>query len=151
MTEVPLPDLALQRAAETFLARSAADPGMPALKLHLLILPMGGGPDPIEPDQVFRIPVAWTGQLVHWVLVADDAGDLQLQIDLATYDSYPSVTTVASDTAGPSLSGAIKNESPEQWLPGWNPYVHDGDWLIVTTVGTPTVTGATLGLRLRED
>jgi hypothetical protein len=153
-----LPDRELQRAADNFASRLRPPRGSRPAEIRFLIIPMGEQTSIpttlIPPDYLVRIPVAWDTLIIGWILFADVAGSLDLSIRQATYDGYPSTIDMVGAGPGPSLGGAIKSISPGANLGGimsWSStLLRDGDCMLISPIGTPTVHAATLGLRVQR-
>lgn len=103
----------------------------------------------IDIGQKAIIPFEFPCQIVGWRLLADIAGDLELDLLLDDYASYPPTSAdsiVAS--APPFLSAQSKNLDTA--LVGWSTSVADGDVLIVEVVSASSITQFSLTLKLRR-
>lgn len=98
----------------------------------------GGSPVTTGVKGYFRFPVAAT--IIGWTLLADLAGDVDFDVSLDPFASYPPTTSVLT----PSLSGVDNDEAT-----GLSQAVAAGDVVGYEITGTPaTITRVTLILTL---
>lgn len=93
------------------------------------------------------VAVHFDGLITRWRLLADELGDLQVDVWKTTYASFP--PTVADSITGsdvPVLTSAQKNESTA--LTGWDVELNDGDTLRFNIDAADTITRATLLLTI---
>jgi hypothetical protein len=93
------------------------------------------------------VAIHFDALLVRWRLLADEIGDLQIDVWKTTYAAFP--PTVADTITGgdiPQLTAQQKNEST--LLTGWTTDVNDGDVLRFHIDSAATITRATLLLTL---
>jgi len=84
------------------------------------------------------VPVPEDCEIVAWTIVADQAGNIVVDVWKDTYANYP--PTVADTIAGaekPTLAGAIKNQ--DLALGTWTTDCAEGDWLAFNVDSAATV------------
>jgi hypothetical protein len=93
------------------------------------------------------VAIHFDGLIIRWRLLADQPGNLVVDIWKATYASYPPLVADSITAADlPTLSAAEKAEDTA--LTGWTTGVNDGDTLRFHIDSAATVTRATLTLTL---
>lgn len=146
-----LPDLQLERAAESFAGRIRVPQGVRDATVHLLLAPFDGGGAAIDPStqQPQRVLVAWECIVIEWRLVADVAGQCAFDIRRVGWATYPSSVSIVGG-ANPALGGL--DHTKAQPTSAWSPRLHDGDTLLVSLLSAPapTVTYCCLALRAME-
>lgn len=104
-----------------------------------------GGGSVLAVGQKVRLPVEFDCTIVGWVLLADQSGDVELDILKDPYASYaPSGTTSIVASAPPEISGANKNRSST--LTGWTTAVSAGDVLVLDVVSATAITNLSVTL-----
>lgn len=97
-----------------------------------------------------RAQIPYDGTIVSARLVADQAGDLVIDIWKTTYALFDGGATHPVDadsitaSAPPTLSSGLKSE--DTTLTGWNKTITAGDWLVCNIDSVATITNATLVL-----
>lgn len=88
-------------------------------------------------------------EITEWTLLADQAGDLVIDLWRSTYAAFPPTSAGSiTGSAKPTLSSANKAQSST--LTGWTTQLAAGDVLRVNIDSAATVTRATLALRVRR-
>lgn len=87
-------------------------------------------------------------EIAGWALLADQAGDVEIDIWRTDFANYPptSADTITGATL-PTLSGVDKNDSSN--VSDWKQTVNDGDTFKFNINSIATVTRVTLTLKLR--
>lgn len=95
------------------------------------------------------IEVPFPATILAVRLVADQAGDVVIDIWKDTYANFPPVNGDSiTASAPPTLSGAAKSE--DATLTGWTTSLAKGDWLRFNVDSAATLTRVTLSLTLRR-
>lgn len=91
-----------------------------------------------------RIPVS--GTITRWTLLADQPGDVEFDVTLDAFASYPPTTSIVA-SAPPLLSGV--DSDTDSTLTGWTTSVTAGDVFGFEIVGVPAfITRATLQIEV---
>ena len=103
------------------------------------------------------IQVDFYGTIVGWSCIADDVGDLEVEISIASSFAPPAdptipdvVTDKISASAPIELSSAQSASSAEAGVSTWNTSVDEWDVIQFNVVTLDTLTRATLYLRIEE-
>jgi hypothetical protein len=87
-----------------------------------------------------------SGTITKWTLLAKPAGDVEFDVFLDAFGSYPPTTSIVA-SAPPLLSGA--DSATDSTLTGWTTAVTAGDVFGFEIVGTPaTITRVTLQIEV---
>jgi hypothetical protein len=93
------------------------------------------------------VAIHFDAEIIRWRLLADQIGDLQVDVWKVPYAGYPAVVADSITAADqPRLTAQQKNESTA--LTGWTTDVNDGDTLRFHIDSASTVTRVTLLLTL---
>jgi hypothetical protein len=123
----------------------AADDGKPLyFALNYII---GDGINSIEVGLKGFLEIPFAATIKQWTLMADQAGDIVIDIWKDTYANFP--PTDADTITGanePSLSAAQKAQ--DSTLTGWTTSISAGDILAFNVDSAATVTQVTLALKM---
>lgn len=93
-----------------------------------------GGGTVITTGQKGYIQCPITGTITKWTLLADQPGDVEFDVTLDAFASFPPTTSIVA-SAPPVLSGA--DSDTDSTLTGWATSVTAGDVFGFEVVGTP--------------
>lgn len=105
----------------------------------------GGGSAITAGSSVF-VRVDYYTFVLGWTVMADQAGDLVVDVRRTTYPNFP-VTASIAGSEKPTLAGVDKNQ--DQSLTTWTKKLVAGDILEFVVDSAATVTRATVDLRLQ--
>ena len=108
-----------------------------------------GGGSTITTGEMGYISIPYDGTITKWRLVADQSGDIVVDVWKDTYGNFP--PTISDSIAGsdlPTLSGAQKAESTS--LTGWVTNIQAGDVIGFTINSVSTVTRVHLILEVAK-
>lgn len=105
----------------------------------------GGGAE-LEVGATVDIPVPFACTITAATLVADQAGDLELEIETVSYAGFPGSLASIVASAPPALSSADKSQ--DTTLTGWTTAIGAGTIVRVSVTSAATITRATLTLTL---
>ena len=113
-----------------------------------LLAVFDGGGAPLGAGAQGDASVPFAATILGWVLLADQAGSITVDIWKDVYGSYPP-TGADTITGGspPKITAAIKNSSTV--LTGWTTAIAAGDTLRFTIISAGTIGRVTLGLTLK--
>ncbi len=106
----------------------------------------GGGTTITTGSKGFR-DVPFAGNIISYVLLADQSGSVQLDVKKSTYSGFPTTSTIVA-AAPPILSSAQKNT--DSTLTGWTKAIASGDILEFSVTSATTVTRVQLFLRVQR-
>lgn len=125
------------------------DPYLAGIDTDFLIqIVIGNGEDEITTSVPVKgyVEVPVNCQVVAWTLVADDAGDIVIDVWKDTYANFPPTNTDSiAGSEKPTLSTAQKNQDVD--LTTWTVDMFKGDWLAFEVESAATVKQVTLSLR----
>lgn len=114
-----------------------------------LAIVIDGGGSAITTGVKLYLPIQAAYTIVSWQLVADQVGDLVLDIWKDTFANFPpTVADTITASAKPTLSAAQKAE--DTTLTGWTTGIASGDVLAVNVDSAATIELAILSLKLRR-
>jgi hypothetical protein len=91
--------------------------------------------------------VLYDCEIVQWTLLADLSGDVQLDIGVGDYASYPVVSSIVGGSP-PAITGDDKNQ--DSTLSGWTTALTKGQILALEIVSIATITNLTLSVQARR-
>ncbi len=112
-----------------------------------LIAIIDGGGTAVAAGTQLDVPVHAYGVITGWRLLADQAGDIQIDVWKTDFSGFP--PTVADTIAGsdlPTLTSEDKAESTA--LTGWSTSIVDGDTIRLNVDFATTVTRVTIALAI---
>lgn len=97
-----------------------------------------------------RFVVDFNATIIGVTLLADQAGDIVLDLWKDTYANYETMSVADTITAAakPTLSAAVKSQ--DNVLTGWSVNVNAGDVFIVNVDSAATVTQVSMALKIRR-
>lgn len=105
----------------------------------------GDGVNPIPLVSNVALPIAYSGTITGWTLVADQAGAVVIDVKKASYSAFPSTSSICA-SALPTLSAAQKNT--DSTLTGWTTAFSAGDIFTFTVNSSATITRVVLTLKV---
>lgn len=106
-------------------------------------LTLDGGGSAITAGHIFAARIPYTGTITGWELVADQPGDIIIDLWKDTYANFP--PTIADTITGsekPTLSSQQKNR--DFTLSTWTTSVTEGDWIYFKVDSASVLTFVTL-------
>jgi hypothetical protein len=98
-----------------------------------------GGGSALEAGKQAALRVPYDCTIQKWEVVADQSGDLQVDVWRDTFANYPPTVDDSITAAAPiSLSGASKGE--DDTLTGWTVELNKGDYLVFNVDSAATIT-----------
>lgn len=117
----------------------------PAYKTRVVTLALDGGGVDITTGAKKAILFPEDGTITSWTILSDDAaftaGDIEFDVFLDDYASYPPTTSIVA-SAPPALSGV--NQDTDATLTGWTTAVTAGDVFGFEVVSCSGITSCTL-------
>ena len=96
------------------------------------------------------IELSFGGTILGWTLLADQVGDITIDIWKDTYGNYPpTVTDTITGGAPPTMSGLIKNQNVN--LPTWNRTITAGSTYRFNVSTVSLIRRVTLSLKCQKD
>jgi hypothetical protein len=147
------PDVALRRvtdqrrAARTIGRTQKLEKRLVPTGTRVLLAEFGDGSTAITAGEQGDVPIPFPVTISGWVLVADQAGDIEIDIWKDVYANFPpDVADSIVASAPPTLSSADSAE--DTMLTGWTTAVAAGDVLRFNVNSASIVTRAMLALTL---
>lgn len=106
-----------------------------------------GGGSAITPGTEVEVSVPFSGTIVACVVVADQTGSIEIEVEKATYDNYDTLTSIVA-SAPPTISAAKK--SSDTTLTGWTTEVVAGDIFRFSVTSVSTLTRAEIALYVEK-
>lgn len=119
-------------------------PGPPGAALSTIALTIDAGVMAIGPGIKDDVPVEYAHSLTGWRIVADQAGDIKVDISMTSYANFPA-GFVSIGTA--QIIGASKAEGD---MTGWLPDIPAGSILRYTVISANLIRRATVSLAVER-
>jgi hypothetical protein len=104
-----------------------------------------GGGSALTAGLEVEVPVPFAGTIVGVVIVADQSGDIEFEVEKSTFAAYPTLTSIVA-SAPPTISAAEKSE--DTTLTGWTVAVVAGDIYRFSITSVSTITRAEISLKV---
>lgn len=93
-------------------------PGPTSLALTSIVMSVDGGTAPIAPGVKGDLPVPFDGEIVGWTLLADQPGDVTVDVWADSFGNFPPTDADSITAAAPmTLAGSDKAEgSADTWI-----------------------------------
>ena len=106
-------------------------------------LTLDGGGSVITTGHIYAARIPYNGTIVKWELVADQPGNIVIDLWKDTYANFPpTIADTITGTEKPTLAGTIKNYDDN--LATWNTTITEGDWIFFKVDSASTLTFVTL-------
>jgi hypothetical protein len=106
-----------------------------------------GGDSVITAGAEVEVSVPFSGTIVACVVVGDQTGSIEIEVEKATYDNYDTLTSIVA-SAPPTISAAKK--SSDTTLTGWTTAVVAGDIFRFSVTSVSTLTRAEIALYVEK-
>lgn len=118
--------------------------GLSPLTSRVIRVTIGGGGAVLTPGlQLVQVSLPYAGTITKARLLADQTGDVELDVFVDPYASYPPTTSIVA-SAPPTITGLTKSE--DAVLTGWDKTFNAGDVLEVEVVSVTDITKLHLDL-----
>jgi hypothetical protein len=106
-----------------------------------------GGGSALTAGLEVEVPVPFAGTIVGVVIVADQSGSIEFEVEKSTFAAFPTLASIVA-SAPPTISAAQKSE--DTTLTGWTTAVVAGDIFRFSITSVSTITRAEISLKVQK-